>query len=312
MTDENKATRSAPVNTNENTPAVCSYEGSDYQEVFWDTGERRYEDAAEEHALSRLLPQTGKLMLELGAGAGRNTPRYANWERIVLLDYSRTQLLQARERLGDSSRYVYVTADIYKLPFVSGLFDGATMIRTLHHLSDANAALANVRRVLANDAVFILEFANKRNLKAIARYLLGKQKWNPFTPEQVEFVALNYNFHPKTVRKMLKNNQFELKKQLTVSHFRVNALKRNVKHELLVAIDAVLQPTGAFIQLSPSVFTKSIARGQNRTIEEGAFFACPICDTAMPEAHASQKCPGCAHLWDYRDGIYEFRINPEG
>ncbi len=206
-------------------PQVCSYEGSDYQEVFWDTGERRYEDAVEEVALKRLMPKQGKLLLELGAGAGRNTPpRYAGWERIVLLDYSRTQLLQARERLGDSSRYVYVTADIYKLPFVSGLFDGATMIRTLHHLSDANSALANVRRVLGEDAVFVLEFANKRNLKAIARYLLGKQKWNPFTKEQVEFVALNYNFHPKTVRKLLKENQFALKKtahRIPFSHQRV-------------------------------------------------------------------------------------------
>ena len=39
-------------------------------------------------------------MLELGAGAGRNTPRYAGFERIVVLDYSTTQLAQAQQRLG--------------------------------------------------------------------------------------------------------------------------------------------------------------------------------------------------------------------
>ena len=99
-------------NTHSTTPPVCSYEGSDYQDSFWDTGTRRYEDAVEAVALKRLLNQPGKLMLELGAGAGRNTPRYADWQRVVLLDYSRTQLLQARERLGDSQRYVYVAADI--------------------------------------------------------------------------------------------------------------------------------------------------------------------------------------------------------
>lgn len=295
----------------EETPQVCSYEGSDYQEVFWDSGERRYEDAVEEVALKRLMPKHGRLLLELGAGAGRNTPRYAGWERIVLLDYSRTQLLQARQRLGDSSQYVYVTADIYKLPFVSGLFDGATMIRTLHHLSDANSALANVRRVLGEDAVFILEFANKRNLKAIMRYLLGKQKWSPFTKEQVEFVALNYDFHPKTVRKMLKENQFLLKKQLTVSHFRINALKRRVRHKLLVALDSVLQHTGSIIQLSPSVFTKSIVTGHSPKPASDAFFACPICDKSLPEARENQTCPDCGHVWVYEDGIYEFRINPE-
>lgn len=311
MKDSDKPAAATSDIHQEETPQVCSYEGSDYQEVFWDTGERRYEDAVEEVALKRLMPKQGNLLLELGAGAGRNTPRYAGWERIVLLDYSRTQLLQARERLGDSSRYVYVTADIYKLPFVGGLFDGATMIRTLHHLSDANSALANVRRVLGEDAVFVLEFANKRNLKAIARYLLGKQKWNPFTKEQVEFVALNYNFHPKTVRKLLKENQFALKKQLTVSHFRINALKRRVKHEVLVALDSLFQHTGGIIQLSPSVFTKSVAVGSGQKPEGDAFFACPICDTSLPEARENQTCPGCGHLWAYEDGIYEFRINPE-
>lgn len=311
MTQEAHTSKPPIENTAGNTPRVCSYEGSTYQEVFWDTGERRYEDGAEEVALKRLMPNQGKLLLELGAGAGRNTPRYQNWERIVLLDYSRTQLLQARERLGDSDRYLFVTADIYKLPFVAGLFDGATMIRTLHHLSDANTALANVRRVLSEDALFILEFANKRNLKAIARYMLRKQTWNPFSPEQVEFVALNYNFHPKTVRKLLKENQFDMKKQLTVSHFRVGALKRRIKHEVLVAMDSALQWTGAFMQLSPSVFTQSFATGKNSTPEPGTFFACPICDTALPEAKQTQSCPGCGHVWEYRDGIYEFRINPE-
>jgi SAM-dependent methyltransferase len=116
------------------TPPVCSYEGSDYQRTFWDSGERAYEDAVEQIALKRLLTQPGKLLLELGAGAGRNTPRYTGFERVVLLDYSRTQLLQARQRLGNDPRYLFVAADIYKLPFVDGLFDGATMIRTLHHM----------------------------------------------------------------------------------------------------------------------------------------------------------------------------------
>ncbi len=110
-----------------NTPPVCNYEGSDYQSSFWDKGGRAYEDGAEEVALKRLLPRSGKLMLELGAGAGRNTHRYQGFEQVVLLDYSFTQLQQARKRLGGSERYRYVAADVYKLPFVDGLF------RLRHH-----------------------------------------------------------------------------------------------------------------------------------------------------------------------------------
>ncbi|MFH2039023.1 MAG: class I SAM-dependent methyltransferase, partial [Chloroflexota bacterium] len=111
-------------------PPVCDYEGSDYQASFWGDGLREYEDRAEAIALKRLLPKSGQLLLELGAGAGRNTPRYTGFERIVLLDYSRTQLQQAQSRLGRSPKYTYVAADIYRLPFVDGLFDTATMIRT--------------------------------------------------------------------------------------------------------------------------------------------------------------------------------------
>lgn len=299
-------------NTPSSTPQVCSYEGSDYQESFWDSGNRRYEDAVEAVALQRLLTQPGKLMLELGAGAGRNTPRYANWQRVVLLDYSRTQLLRARERLGENTRFVFVAADIYKLPFVSGLFDGATMIRTLHHMADPRLALSNVRRVLGENAVFILEFANKRNLKSIARWAIGKQDWNPFDRDQIEFAELNFNFHPKTVRELLKETDFTLQKQLAVSFFRAAWLKQRVPHDRLVAWDRALQASGACVQLTPSVFTRSIASGKSGVPEANAFFRCPICEHPLPEVKESHHCPGCGHTWEYRDGIYEFRIQPEG
>jgi hypothetical protein len=133
------------------TPPVCSYEGSDYQRTFWDSGERAYEDAVEQIALKRLLTQPGKLLLELGAGAGRNTPRYTAFERVVLLDYSRTQLLQARQRLGNDPRYLFVAADIYKLPFVDGLFtDGHHDSHPAPH-GAARFGAASVRRVLSQE-----------------------------------------------------------------------------------------------------------------------------------------------------------------
>ena len=152
-----------------NTPPVCNYEGSDYQTSFWDKGGREYEDRTEAIALKRLLPASGRLMLELGAGAGRNTPRYLGFDRIVLNDYSRTQLEQAQARLGKSDKYIYVAADVYRLPFVDALFDGATMIRVLHHMADAPKALKQIRNVMSANGTFILEFANKLNLKAILR-----------------------------------------------------------------------------------------------------------------------------------------------
>ena len=289
-------------------PPVCDYEGSDYQESFWGQGGREYEDLAEAIALKRLLPISGKLMLELGAGAGRNTPRYSGFERVVLLDYSRTQLQQAQSRLGRSERYIYVAADIYHLPFVDGLFDTATMIRTLHHMADAPLALQQVRKVLQAGAVFILEYANKHNLKAMLRYALKHQAWSPYTLEPVEFETLNFDFHPLAVRAWLKESQFKLERQLTVSHFRAQVLKKVFPPALLAWMDSLASLSGDWWQLSPSVFTRSLAVGAGQPAATGTFFKCPECGHAeLKDEVEALTCPNCRRRWAVRDGIYDFK-----
>jgi SAM-dependent methyltransferase len=291
------------------TPPICNYEGSDYQETFWETGGRAYEDAVEQVALKRLLPkQGGQLLLELGAGAGRNTPRYASYQHVVLLDYSRTQLLQARERLGDDERYTYVAADIYHLPFVPNLFDGATMIRTLHHMAEPRRALDQVRGVLQGGAAFIMEFANKQNIKSVLRYALRRQIWNPFSPEPVEFAALNFDFHPGTVRAWLRLAGFGIDRQLTVSHFRIGLFKRLLPLKLLVAMDSLAQLTGDLWQLSPSVFVLSHALGETQPASQDVCFRCPACGEGLEDTPPLLVCPACGKTYPVEDGIYDFRL----
>lgn len=294
---------------NSETPPVCSYEGSQYQKDFWEEGGRAYEDAVEAIALKRLLPESGSFMLELGAGAGRNTLRYQNYERVALVDYSRTQLEQARDRLGENPRFLYVAADVYKLPFVDGRFDGATMIRTLHHMAEPVMALMQVRRVMVPEGFFVLEFANKRNLKAMIRYLMGKQAWSPYTRDPIEFASLNFDFHPKAVRDYLEQADFKVMKQLTVSHFRVGFLKHHVPVKILTTIDAFLQPTGGIIQVSPSVFSKCLAVGDSPLADDHQLFQCPVCGSQLQGGEQDQVCPDCGRLFEYRDGIYDFRVD---
>lgn len=297
-----------PSKPTEQQPPVCDYEGSDYQQRFWEQGERDYEDRSEAIAIKRLLPTSGQRLLEVGAGAGRNTPRYAGYEHIVLMDYSTTQLEQARERLGNSGRYTYVAADVYRLPFVDGLFDGATMIRVLHHMADAPAALASIRQTLAPEATFLLEYANKRNFKAILRRLLGRQDWNPFSRDPVEFIELNFNFHPAAVRDWLHELGLQVQRQLTVSHFRVGLLKRTVPTGLLVALDSLFQPTGNLWQYTPSVFVKSQADKRVAASGPGAFFKCPECGSPLPEKNRTHiECGSCGSRWGYQNGIYNFK-----
>ena len=247
-------------------------------------------------------------MLEIGAGAGRNTPRYLAYKCVVLMDYSLTQMQQAQARLGRGERYTYVAADVYRLPFVDRLFDGATMIRVLHHIADPPLALDQIHRVMQPGGTFILEFASKQNLKAVLRYLLRRQDWNPFTTESVEFVPLNFDFHPKAVRGWLAEAGFDLQRQLTVSHFRVSGLKRIVPTKLLVALDSAAQLTGDWWQLTPSVFTCSRVVGSSTAQPPEAFFRCPKCSQELKDRIGEAlNCSGCGTQWPIVDGIYDFR-----
>lgn len=74
---------------------VHNYESHDYRTSFWDKDGCEYEDRTEVIALKRLMSKSGELLFELGADAGRNSARYAGFDRIELSDFSQTQLEQA-------------------------------------------------------------------------------------------------------------------------------------------------------------------------------------------------------------------------
>ncbi len=294
------------------TQRYCDYEGSDYQSVFWEEGGRAYEDRAERAVLKDLLPKSGKRMLELGAGAGRLTNEFHMFDEVVLMDYSFTQMQQARARLGDANgRYKFVAADVYSLPFAAGLFDAAQMVRVIHHLEEPDAPMAQIRSVLQPNSTFILEFANKQNLKAMLRYAFGKQDWSPYTLEQVEFVEMNFDFHPKSVKALLKDAAFDVKTIRPVSHFRFGPLKRNLPTGLLVNLDyAISSTTGNMFQVSPSVFVQSIADKSGSVASDGQFWRCPACASMnVTETDSSVDCnaDGCGKQWPIRDGIYDFK-----
>jgi ubiquinone/menaquinone biosynthesis C-methylase UbiE len=297
---------------NKQTPAVCDYEGSTYRTDFWTTA-RAYEDAVERVALRALLPPPGKRLVEIGAGFGRLLDLYAGYDEVVLFDYSRTLLQEARARWGDAApsgqpRYRYVAGDFYALPFVDSLFDTVSMVRVIHHAQNAPQALQGISSILAPGGAFVLEFANKRNLKAIARWLLRRQAWNPFDPEPIEFVELNFDFHPRWMRAQLAQAGLYIQAQRSVSHFRLGLLKRLVPQRWLVTLDRLIQPTGRWWQLTPSVFVKSQAPGDKPAAAEGAFFRCPVCRSVkLTERANALLCQGCQRRWPTHDGLYDFK-----
>ncbi len=287
------------------SPSVCDYEGSGYRTDFWVGQGRDYEDQVERGALRRLLPPTGRRLLEVGAGFGRLTNEFAGYDQVVLLDYSRSLLAEAQSHLGTDPRYVYVAANIYQSPLSAGCCDAASMIRVIHHMADVPAALKQIRMALAPGSTFVLEFANKRNLKAMLRYLLRRQEWSPYTLEPVEFVELNFDFHPRYMAQALQNTDFETQRQLAVSYFRIGLLKSLLPTRLLVGMDRLLQRAGTY---SPSIFTQNIAAGITPTALDGPLFKCPACRTLpLNEKDDRLDCENCGASWGKQDEIYDFR-----
>ena len=309
--------------TSQATHSICDYEGSGYRTEFWGQG-REYEDAVERVALRHLLPPTGRRLVEIGGGYGRLAPLYNGYGEVVFFDYALSQLRQAQELWGDAGpggqpRYVYIAGDFYRLPFAAGLFDTVTIVRTLHHAADAPAVLRGVAQILAPGGTFVLEFANKCNLKAILRYVLRRQDWSPFDREPIEFVKLNFDFHPIWMRERLAEVGLQVRKQRTVSHFRLGLLKRVVPTELLVLLDRLFQPTGTLWQLTPSVFVRCEAQADKPAAPEGAFFRCTICgSTMLVDEGEALSCTDCGARFAVRaggsasGGIYDFKAPLKG
>lgn len=286
---------------------ICDYEGSQYITEFWGGGQRQYEDLAERIAIKKLLPPTGKNIIEVGAGFGRLADIYQGYEKIVLVDYARSQLEEARKYLEADDRFVFVVADVYGLPFVDNLFDSLVMVRVMHHLEKVPNALQELRRITAKSGVAIVEFANKQNLKAIARWVLKRQKWSPFSHEPHEFVTLNIDFHPKWIRQQFLSVGFVIQSTRTVSHFRIPILKKMVSPKVLAFFDGWAQTTGNWWQLSPSVFLKAKPDKKETHLVVG-FFRCPKCGNHNLQSHSKGLyCEPCALVWEHRDGIYDFK-----
>lgn len=288
-------------------PEVMDYEGSDYQERFWARGGREYEDLAERAALRKLLPPTGRRLVELGAAFGRLADLYRGYDQVILLDYSRSLLRQAQARWGVGGRFLYVAANIYRLPLVNGAVDTAVMVRVMHHLVDVPAALAQIRRTVAPGGVFVAEYASKRHLKSIARYALRRQPWSPFDPAPYEFVPLNFDFHPAWMSRRLYAAGFAVQRELAVSHFRLPLLKRLAPATALAAADGAVQSVGALWKLTPSVFVRCAVPGLRPAALPADLFCCPECGGSLTPAADSLDCAGCGARWSTRDGLYDFK-----
>jgi SAM-dependent methyltransferase len=284
---------------------LCDYEGYDYRGDFWPG--RDYEDAVERIALKRLLPASGGRLVEIGAGFGRLADLYAGYRQVILIDPARSQLRQAQERRPEDNRFIYATGDIYNLPLSTSGSDVVITVRMLHHLTDLSAAFQEVHRILRPQGRYILEYANKRNLKEIIRYLAGRSRKEPFSSQPVEYVPLHFNFHPSYVEEGLQKAGLIAERTLAVSSLRLAFLKRLLPVPWLVRLDGLLQSSTAPLKLAPSIFLLARALKEEEGTE--GIFRCPSCGSEdLEERVSSLLCLGCGRSWPIEGGIYDFRV----
>ena len=238
---------------------ISDYNGYDYKKIFWEDADREYEDQADRMAIRKLLPKRMAKFADIGGGYGRLANEYLKRaHKLIIFDYSKTELAQAKEIYGD--KVETRAGDIYELPFKDEELDGLMMVRVTHHLKDMDKAMAELYRVLKPGGVAVIEVANKRTLPKIARFMLGKSKVNPFDKKVANYKEIDkdgfYNYHPKYVEEIFAKTGFKTEKVLSVSNFRSKGLKKVFKTNNLVKMEDKAQSVLAPIRFAPSIYYK--------------------------------------------------------
>jgi SAM-dependent methyltransferase len=175
----------------------------------------------------------------------------------VLLDSSEVHVQSAREALSDDPRFSVVLGDALALPYPDGHFDAAVCVRVLHHFTNPGPIVAELGRVVRPGGTVVLEYANKRNLKAIARRLLRRQGWSPFETGSIEYKPFHFDHSPVDVRRALRRSGLGVEEMRAVSLFRTPILTRHLPEGALAAVEARLQAPLGSITPGPSVFLRA-------------------------------------------------------
>ena len=223
---------------------------------------RDYENKAEIIALKRLLKgRHFKNAADIGGGFGRLCiflKQYA--DTVTLAEPSQQQLDIGKDYLKDEPDIKMVLTQADDLKFKDNSLDLITMIRVMHHLPDPTKEFSEIKRVLTDDGVFILEIANNIHARNRVKYLL-KGKRLPTKPVDIrskenqrddEIAFVNHN--PKTIIKQLAHEGLKVEKVLSVSNLRSPSLKKVMPESAMLALENIMQPTLAKTYFGPSTF----------------------------------------------------------
>jgi len=177
------------------------------------------------YTIDRAAVKPGQVVLDLAGGTGDLALEFSRKVgkdgQVVLADINAAMLEQGRRRLVDAGLSGNVTiaqVDAQELPFENGTFDCITMAFGLRNVTDKDAALASMFRVLKpGGKAMILEFSspNKAIKPAYDLYsfkvlpTIGKLVTND--PDSYQYLAESIRMHPdqETLKSMMESAGFE-------------------------------------------------------------------------------------------------------
>ncbi len=237
---------------------------------------RDYEHKSEIVAIKAFLEKIKKIktILEVGAGFGRLTPAYAfRARKIILTDPSSRTLKMAREAFSAKTNIKYVHSSLENLTtkIRANSIDLLIIVRVIHHLKNIKLAFKILSRTVKPGGYLILEFANKRHLKASVRhvikgnfsFMLDKEPNDIRSKTSIENGSLPFlNYHPESIEVLLNQFGFEVLEKRSVSNIRSTFIKKLFSTELLIFMESILQVLFSYMDLGPSIF---VLAKKNRT-----------------------------------------------
>ena len=304
---------------------IANYDRFDYDySQYWKN--RRYENESEKILLSRIFGEyKGKWFLDIGGSYGRLISTYYNrYTNPIVLDYS-LKTLQKNYPIIQSKypNTVFIAANAYKMPFKDDTFDGALMVRVLHHIQDAQKYFNELTRILYHNSIYVQEFANKVHIKARLRAIakgdfsiFSNEPYQQPTSENFEGTksgeeALFLNYHPRYIRELLRKENMVVKKKYGCSYLRSQQLKRILGEENMILFERILQKTLNWSNIPPSIIYEAQVKDdqapteKRETLED--ILVCPSCHGELEFTSDTAYCKKCKKAYEKKENIWDFR-----
>lgn len=250
----------------------AAYDSYDYPS-YWKG--RDYEHKAEFLTIKKFISKISELgkVIEIGAGYGRLLPAYFfRAKTVILTDPSAKLISKANIKFSKYKNVRFVQSKLQNLKVKKNFnnFDLCVMVRVLHHIDDIDEAFQIIKKLLSNRGYFILEFPNKRNLKASLRHILAGDITYPMNMFPIDIRSKKsikrgtlpfVNYHPDQIFDKLKEHNFEIIEIRSVSNIRSTFIKRLFPINALIDLESILQLPLAKIYFGPSFFVLARKRG---------------------------------------------------